>query len=252
MAPIRKSRTPLQSRSAATPLIAAMVFCVASWGFASTPPLSELDAELRKTWPNNRTVNIVFHGHSVPSGYFVTPDVRPFESYPHLFHRDLKQRYPHAVVNVITTSIGGENSVQGAVRFKADVLTHKPDLIFIDYALNDRRTESAAVETAWRSMITAAKAAGVPVVLCTPTGDTREDLSDPANWLRILADMIRRLASEETVLLADVSAAWVAKLKSGTPQKQLHSTANHPNAAGHRLAADEIFRSFVDATGDAP
>ncbi|BCX49707.1 acyl-CoA thioesterase [Haloferula helveola] len=229
-----------------------LTLLLATATLASAAPLTDLDTELKKTWPNNRTVNIVFHGHSVPSGYFVAPDVRPFESYPHFFHRDLKQRYPNAVVNVITTSIGGENSIPGAARFQADVLKHKPDLIFIDYALNDRSQDAAAVETAWRSMITAAKTAGVPVVLCTPTGDTREDLSDPANRLRVLADMIRRLASEEDVLLADVSAAWVAELQSGTPQADLHSTANHPNAAGHRVAADAILQSFVSATEDSP
>lgn len=219
---------------------------------AEAAPLGPLDTELRKTWPDNRTVNVVFHGHSVPSGYFVAPDVRPFESYPHYFHRDLKQRYPNAVINVVTTSIGGENSIQGAARFQQDVFKHKPDLIFIDYALNDRGQDATQVEAAWRSMITAAKTAGVPVILCTPTGDTREDLSDSANRLRVLADMIRRLATEESVLLADVSAAWVAKLQSGTPQAELHSTANHPNAAGHRIAADAIFAAFVAATQDPP
>lgn len=221
-------------------------------GLVHAAPLSNLDTELRKSWPDNRTINIVFHGHSVPSGYFVAPEVRPFDSYPHLFHRDLATRYPDAVINVITTSIGGEHSIQGAARFQQDVFKHKPDLIFIDYALNDRSQNAAQVETAWRSMITAAKNAGVPLVLCTPTGDTREDLSDPANRLRVLADMIRRLAAEEEVLLADVSAAWVAELQSGTPQADLHSTANHPNAAGHRVAADAIFAAFVAATQDNP
>ncbi len=221
-------------------------------GLVHAAPLSDLDTELRKSWPDNRTINIVFHGHSVPSGYFVAPEVRPFDSYPHLFHRDLATRYPDAVINVITTSIGGEHSIQGAARFQQDVFKHKPDLIFIDYALNDRSQNAAQVETAWRSMITAAKNAGVPLVLCTPTGDTREDLSDPANRLRVLADMIRRLAAEEEVLLADVSAAWVAELQSGTPQADLHSTPNHPNAAGHRVAADAIFAAFVAATQDNP
>jgi hypothetical protein len=40
------------------------------------------------------------------------------------------------------------------------------------------------------------------VILCTPTGDTRENLADPANPLRVLADMIRRIATEGNALLA--------------------------------------------------
>lgn len=226
-----------------------VLFAAASLAGASAQSLGPLDTELNKAWPTNRTINVVFHGHSVPSGYFVTPEVRPFESYPHLFHRDLKTRYPNAVINVITTSIGGEHSIQGEARFQQDVFKHQPDLIFIDYALNDRSQNAAQVEAAWRSMITMAKNAGVPVILCTPTGDKTEDLGNPAGALRQLADMIRDLAAEENVLLADVSAAWLAALQGGTPQDDLHSTTNHPNAAGHRLAADVLFSTFVAATG---
>lgn len=211
--------------------------------------LTALDTELRKAWPDNRTLNIVFHGHSVPSGYHASPRVKPFESYPHLFHRDLKNRYPNALINVVTTSIGGENSIQGEARFQQDVFKHKPDLIFIDYALNDRSQNATQVEAAWRSMITMAKAASVPIILCTPTGDKTEDLGDPSGALRELADMIRDLAVEEDVLLADVSAAWLAALQGGTPQDDLHSTNNHPNAAGHRIAADVLLSTFVAATG---
>ncbi|MDI6617302.1 MAG: hypothetical protein QME45_01335 [Clostridiales bacterium] len=32
--------------------------------------LSSIIKELNKQWPENRTINIVFHGHSVPSGAF--------------------------------------------------------------------------------------------------------------------------------------------------------------------------------------
>ena len=46
--------------------------------------LTSIKAELIKVYPKNKTINLVFHGHSVPSGYFITPDVRPFQSYPFL------------------------------------------------------------------------------------------------------------------------------------------------------------------------
>lgn len=32
-------------------------------------------AELSRQWPQNRTVSVVCHGHSVPAGYFRTPVV---------------------------------------------------------------------------------------------------------------------------------------------------------------------------------
>ncbi len=42
-------------------------------------------------------------------------------------------------VNDIKTTIGGENAEQRAKRFTKDVLSKQPDIIFIDYALNDRK-----------------------------------------------------------------------------------------------------------------
>ena len=45
--------------------------------------LKSLKEELVVNWPNNRTINVVFHGHSIPSGYFQTPTVKTLESYPH-------------------------------------------------------------------------------------------------------------------------------------------------------------------------
>ena len=206
--------------------------------------LAELDGEMRKAWPKNRAVHFVFHGHSVPAGYHVTPDVRPFESYPHLVHVEMKRRYPLAVINAIVTAIGGENSVAGAARFEADVLRHKPDVVLIDYALNDRRLPLEQVEAAWREMIGKCKAAGVAVVLLTPTGDSSADMTREDDPLRVRADLVRRVAKDEGVMLADVAAAWLAEIAAGTPESEFLSQVNHPNLRGHELAAKEIFRAL--------
>jgi lysophospholipase L1-like esterase len=168
--------------------------------------LDGLHSELSKKWPQNRSVNLVFHGHSVPAGYHKTPEVKPFESYPHLVHVKLKELYPYAVLNITVTAIGGEDSASGSSRFKRDVLSLKPDLVFIDYALNDRRKPLDQVERSWRSMIGQAKKAGVPVVVLTPTGDSAADLSNPGDPLHERAELIRRLAKDVDVPLADVSA----------------------------------------------
>ena len=78
--------------------------------------LSDVVAELGKRWPESRTLNLVFHGHSVPAGYARTPAVNTLQAYPHRVLCGLKDRFGTAVVNVITTAIGGEQSEQGAAR----------------------------------------------------------------------------------------------------------------------------------------
>jgi acyl-CoA thioesterase I len=206
--------------------------------------LANICYELTKCWPTNRTVTIVCHGHSVPAGYFKTPAVHTFDAYPYLLHRGLSERYPHAVINVIVTAIGGENSEQGAKRFQRDVLSLRPDVVTIDYALNDRPIGLARSEKAWRKMIKMALAQNIKVILLTPTPDMKAHLDDPNDPLNQQAGQIRRLAAEYNVGLVDSLASFKAQIKSGTPLADLMAQGNHPNRQGHEIVAAELLKWF--------
>ena len=207
--------------------------------------LSGLCDTLARRWPDNRTVNLVCHGHSVPSGYACTPMVDTFHAYPHLMHWTLKQRFPYAVINVIVTAIGGENSVQGAARFEEDVLCHKPDLVTVDYGLNDRGLTPAQAEQAWRKMIEAALARGIPMILLTPSWDqTWFEQSGEWQALEQHARQIRRLAGEYGTGLADSFAAYEREVGEHGNLLNLLSHWNHPSAAGHELIAAELTAWF--------
>ena len=206
--------------------------------------LADVAAALRKQWPENRTVNIVCHGHSVPAGYFVTPVVDPFSAYPHLLHRGLKERFPWAVINVIVTAIGGENSEAGAARFEKDVLSLRPDLVLIDYGLNDRPIGTDRAKIALVSMIRKAHKRGVKAILLTPTADTDAKLDDPSDPLNRQAELIRALAAEHHVGLADSLAAFKRYVKEGGQLPDLMSQVNHPNRRGHELGAGQLLSWF--------
>ena len=205
--------------------------------------LSPIIAELEKTWPANRVVNVVVHGHSVPAGYFKTPEVRSLEAYPHLLRVELARRYPRAVVNVIVTAKGGEDSVKGAARFETDVLDHRPDVVLIDYSLNDRRIGLDAARGAWTEMVRKALAHGVKVILLTPTPDMSARFGDPADPLELHAEQVRRVAAEFQVGLVDSTAAF-HRATDAAGLKEWMAQVNHPNAAGHKLVAEEIFKYF--------
>ena len=208
--------------------------------------LSDLSELLSRKWPRNRTINIVCHGHSVPAGYFRTPVVDTFHAYPHLLHQGLKERFPYAVINVIVTSIGGESADRGADRFARDVLTHRPDVITIDYALNDRRLGLDKAKTAWCAMIEAAQAQGVKVILLTPTGDQSAKLNDPDDPLNQHAQQIRALAGQYEVGLVDSLADLKSHIKAGGTLTELMSQVNHPNHQGHALVAEKLLAWFPE------
>jgi len=234
----------------AFPSLAMLVFCVGLIGNAETYAaddapssvdqstyLSEVAKLLRTDWPKNRKVNIVCHGHSVPAGYFKTPEVRSLDAYPHLLRVALAERYPHAVINVIVTAIGGENSEGGARRFDADVLSMKPDVVTMDYALNDRAIGLERAAIAWTSMIERAVAQGSKVILLTPTPDLGAKLDDENDPLNQHAKQIRELSAKYHVGLADSLRSFRHFAESGGDISSLMSQGNHPNRRGHELVS---------------
>ncbi len=199
---------------------------------------------LETKWPSNRVVNIVCHGHSVPAGYFKTPAVDSLHAYPNRLRLALAEKYTNAVINVIVTAIGGENSERGAARFDRDVLPLKPDVVLIDYALNDRRIGLARARTNWVTMIERAQAVGAKVILLTPTPDQSAKLNDADDPLNQHAKQIRKLAAEHHVGLVDSLAAFKAEIAHGTALTNFMSQVNHPNARGHELVAAELLEWF--------
>ena len=210
---------------------------------ADTSYLADVKNEMRKVWPESRTINLVFHGHSVPAGYWTNHEVHTLESYPNLVLKKLKTKYPYAVINVIVTAIGGENSIKGETRMDG-VLAHQPDVLFIDYALNDRSAGLAEAQGAWEKMIRAARGRNIKVILLTASPDQRVEILREGNDLEVHSEQIRRMALSEGVGLVDSFSLFrqIAE-REGSINKYM-SHVNHPNAEGHEVIANAIMNWF--------
>ena len=227
-------------------LLLSLGLAVPAWAQVAEPAqyLAEVQKELTTVWPKNRTINLVFHGHSVPAGYWHDHEVHTLESYPNLVLKKLKEKYPYAVINVIVTAIGGENAVKGEARFAEQVLSHRPDVLFIDYALNDRFAGLDKASAAWESMVKQALDQQVKVVLLTPSPDQRLDLLDPANALEPHVQQIWALAAKYHTGLADPYERFREVARAGK-LKAYMSHVNHPNEAGHAIIAEELLKWLV-------
>lgn len=232
-----------------TILIIAIFLSISSIGQTSkradtSTYLAGIKKDLAAIWPKNRTINLVFHGHSVVAGYQDKHEVHTFESYPYLLLKELKEKYPYAVINVIVTAIGGENSLQGQKRFEKDVLIHKPDVLFIDYALNDVYIGLEKAKEAWEKMIGEALKNHIKVILVTPSPDQRIDILTPGNKLELHAEQIRKLAFKYHIGLADPFAQFQKIISEGGNLKDYMSHVNHPNKTGNEIIAGELIKWF--------
>lgn len=204
--------------------------------------LHDLKEELKTKWPHNRTINLIFHGHSVPSGYSTKGVVDRLGAYPFLTLNDINNNYPYAVVNSITTSIGGEHAEQGAQRID-EVLSHNPDVVFIDYALNDRSLGLEKAKEAWESMIIELLDQNVKVILLTPTPDLREDITSSESKLALHSELIRALAKKYRTGLVD-SYQYFQQLNDKLNLEGFMAQNNHINSKGHRFVANLIFKNY--------
>ncbi|GAB3694435.1 SGNH/GDSL hydrolase family protein [Spirosoma flavus] len=231
--------------------ILALAGLLATKGLSTTHDVAITDSylktvknELRKQWPQSHPINIVFHGHSVPAGYSTLTVVNTFSSYPQLLLRRLKAKYPYAVINIIVTAIGGENSAQGDTRFRSDVLTHKPDVLLIDYGLNDRALTLAKARQSWQDMIEQAQKSNIKVILLTPNADLGYKAPSFKTTLAQNVIQIRQLAKQYHIGLVDSYALFQAKVAQGEPLRKYLTDVAHPNVAGHTLIADELMKWF--------
>ena len=206
--------------------------------------LSSIKEDLTAVWPNNHTINLVFHGHSVVAGYQDKHEVHTFESYPFLLLKKLKEKYPYAVINVIITAIGGENALQGEKRFEEKVLNYQPDVLFIDYALNDIGIGLQKAKASWEKMIEAALKRNIKVILLTPSPDQRIDILSPDNQLELHSVQIRQLALKYHIGLADSFTAFQNIERKGGNITDYMSHVNHPNEEGNKIIAEELFKWF--------
>lgn len=95
---------------------------------------------------DRRPVAIAFLGDSVTHGCFevyvnrqgnVDTRYRPDQGYPARLKRRLDLLYPAAAVSVINAGISGDNAPGGLARLERDVLSFRPDLVVVGFALND-------------------------------------------------------------------------------------------------------------------
>ncbi|MFN7944269.1 MAG: SGNH/GDSL hydrolase family protein [Blastocatellia bacterium] len=93
-----------------------------------------------------KAVTVAWLGGSITAGAGASDAART--SYRALVTQWLRDRFPQATINEINACVGGTGSAYAAMRVRRDVIAHKPDLVFIEFAINDwNETEKSVRES---------------------------------------------------------------------------------------------------------
>jgi lysophospholipase L1-like esterase len=192
--------------------------------------------------------------------------------YTDLLERELPAR--GMPVRVINAGIGGNHTEHAHARFEQDVLSHNPDIVIIQFGINDAAvdvwktppsTESRVsledYEQRLRHFVRVLAKRDVSIVLMTP---------NPLRWtpkmrqmygaspylpndedgfnvvLKAYAERVRRIGQTENVLLIDVYRRFEEfGEKDGQAVSDLLLDGIHPNEQGHRLLAEQLIAMLL-------
>ena len=182
---------------------------------------------------------IVCFGDSITAGYAVQ------RGFPSFWLEALRQRFPDARIEVINSGISGDTSLDGLARLDWAVLSYEPDLVTINFGINDcvlglglEELEMNLVEMVQR--IRAGPGSEVLLLSSQPLETPPYD--------RLVLDYyqaIEWVAKEMEVGFVDVCGAWMRRVKQGTPLSSLILPGlDHPNEAGYKIIAEELMGLF--------
>jgi lysophospholipase L1-like esterase len=172
----------------------------------------------------------------------------------------LQQRYPQAEIEEIFAAIPGTGSSLGVVRLQRDVLDHAPDLLLVEFAVNDRAEEVARIEKAMEGIVRKLRQARPEADVCfvyTLSKNMVPDyeagrLSPPAVAMERVAEHygIPSVAFGVEVVKQLATGRWVfqSEKEFGTHDPEgrtiFSNDGVHPLAAGQALYAEAIERSW--------
>lgn len=197
----------------------------------SPPPL-----QIVQSLEDGTPVKIVCFGDSITGQYYHTGGRR---AWTQALGQTLQELYPRAQLEMINAGISGNTSAHGLERMDADVLAHRPNLIVAMFGMNDTaHLTTADLRNNLRQIVQKAQAAGSEVILMTPNAIADNDPVRPPEKLRAFAEIVREVAHEHQLPLADTYQVYEnIRLNNSNEWRRIMSDAIHPNMRGHRLFA---------------
>jgi lysophospholipase L1-like esterase len=180
-------------------------------------------------------------GGSITAGGLQTKD--PKNRYVARVAAWFTQTFPQAKVRFVNAGIGGTNSLYGAMRVQRDVLSKQPDLVIVEYAVNDNHP--------------------VPMFWSTYEGVLRQILREPQQPAVVQLFFMQRKGenAQETqhmlgrhydLPMVSFRDAWWPELYSGRVRwETMYADVVHPNDTGHILAS-ELLIALLQRVKDQP
>jgi len=144
----------------------------------------------------------------------------------------LREQFPESAVTVVNSGMSATGSSLGIFRIERDIIAHQPDLVAIEYCVNDGGLSDEQAVRYMETMVVRLKSLpNPPAIVIVEAAAT--------NGVNLARH--RRVAQHYGLVEVDMQAAMEARLKErGEPWSVYFSDNVHPNKAGHAVYAEAM------------
>ncbi len=191
---------------------------------------------------NGEEVTIAYIGGSITDGDSANP--KATKCYAYLSMSWWKETFPNATINYVNAGIGATDSYLGVHRVDQDVLAHNPDVVIVEFSVNDcRALNKESYESLLRRILLHESNPAVVSLFLT-----QQNGSDYQNNHQVVAFNL-------SVPMVSYRNAILPALQDGTIDWLSIGNANdgtHPNSGGHAVIAHFLTNFFNSVLEQIP
>lgn len=184
---------------------------------------------------NKQEVTIAFIGGSITEGLTAGPE----KCWAKLTYDRLCEKYPDTKINYVNAGLSGTPSVLGNIRLQRDVLDHDPDMVFVEFAVNDGndRIYKDSYDAMVRKILSQEKQPAVALYFTViKSGHTCEEY-------------MSQVGKAYGLPMVSLNNVLSHEFETGRMKWEDYSDdESHPNEWGHQMTADLIMNMFDKAT----
>lgn len=201
----------------------------------------------------DKPLRVIFFGDSItqagvgPKGYIT------------MMTETLKANNQSGQYELIGAGIGGNKVYDLYLRLEDDVLSKKPDVVFIYVGINDvwhksssgTGTDPDKYVKFYEALIKKMKAQNIRVILCTPTviGEKTDNSNMQDGDLNQYSKLIRDIATKNNLQVCDLRKYFQENLAKNNPdnkEKEILTTDRvHLNETGNKFLAEKMMEALL-------
>jgi lysophospholipase L1-like esterase len=201
-----------------------------------------------------RDFSIVYMGGSITQAGSMRSRETRFDGYRDHITAWLKELYPQAHIHDRHAAVAGTGSEMGVLRMEKDVLPYKPDLVFVEFAVNDGGTDVTRIERCMEGIVrqiwkqdpmtdivflyTMNKGMFHSYAKETPPGSIRAHERIAAHY------------GIPTVSMGYDFYLW--EQKNEMPWNEYFMDDSHPNGKGHKVYGDVVAKELTPLLAGIP